>query len=87
MSNLHSVGSPVGLVDVGVDWLHGSDHVHAVLVVHRVGLSDRGRRAREWGLGATGNRRDGGLGGIGGGREREWAGREQRMASIDATSL
>jgi len=35
------VGSPVGLVDEGVDRLHRADHVHAVLVVHRVGLRVR----------------------------------------------
>jgi hypothetical protein len=41
VSCLHGVGSPVGLVDEGVDRLHRADHVHAVLVVHRVGLRVR----------------------------------------------
>ena len=52
---LHGVGRPSGLVDVGVDGLHGADHVHAVLVVHRVGLrvlcaSMRYVQARTWEL-------------------------------------
>ena len=37
---LHGVRGPVGFVNVSVDGLHGADHVHAVLVVHGVGLRD-----------------------------------------------